>query len=124
MAKRVLSVGNCGMDDGNLRRVLHQHFAADVDAVDSATEALEKLQDAHYDLVLVNRVFDTNGDSGLRLIKTLKGDTVLRQVPVMLVSNYPDAQAEALAAGALPGFGKKIVGKPQLVEHLKSIFVA
>jgi hypothetical protein len=27
-------------------------------------------------------------------------------VPVMLVSNYENAQAEAQAVGALPGFGK------------------
>jgi hypothetical protein len=34
----------------------------------------------------------------------------------MLVSDLPDAQAEAEAAGALPGFGKRLMGTPELGE--------
>jgi hypothetical protein len=94
-----------------------------VDSADSATEAITSLQQTHYDLVLVNRVFDANGDSGLKLIKQLKGDSNLKVTPVMLISNYPDAQADAQAAGALPGFGKEQIGKSQLVEHFKRFLI-
>jgi two-component system chemotaxis response regulator CheY len=123
MAKRILTVGHCGYDHGNIAAVLQKHFDAAVDRVDSATEAVTSLQQAHYDLVLVNRVFDANGDSGLKLINRLKADSTLKNTPVMLISNYPDAQADAQAAGALPGFGKKQIGKSQLVEHFKQFLV-
>jgi CheY-like chemotaxis protein len=87
--------------------------------VDSAAEAIASLQQAHYDLVLVNRVFDANGDSGLKFIKLLKATPATKDIPVMLISNYADAQADAEAAGALPGFGKKQIGQPQLIDHCK-----
>lgn len=119
MPKRVLSIGNCGYDHGNISSLLHKHFGAEVDAAGSAAEALATLEKEKYDLVLVNRVFDADGDSGIKLIKKLKTDNKLQTIPVMLVSNYPDAQTEAEAAGAVAGFGKNQLGRPQLVEQLK-----
>jgi hypothetical protein len=38
---------------------------------------------------------------------------------MMLVSNYADAQADAVKAGALPGFGKRELGSPKVVQLLK-----
>jgi hypothetical protein len=38
----------------------------------------------------------------------------------MLVSNYAEAQAAALAAGAAPGFGKREIGTPKVKELLRS----
>jgi hypothetical protein len=38
---------------------------------------------------------------------------------MMLVSNYPDAQAAAEKAGALPGFGKRDIGSPRVKELLR-----
>jgi hypothetical protein len=37
----------------------------------------------------------------------------------MLVSDLPDAQQEALKAGAVEGFGKSELGSPRLAEHVK-----
>jgi hypothetical protein len=37
----------------------------------------------------------------------------------MLVSNYPDAQAAAVAAGALPGFGKREIGQPRVAQLIR-----
>ena len=51
-------------------------------------------------------VFDRDGGSGLDLLKAIKLDDDLADTPVMLITNYPDVQSEAEAAGALPGFGK------------------
>ena len=36
------------------------------------------------------------------------------------ISNYPEAQAEAVAAGALPGFGKAELHDPRTAELLRS----
>ena len=45
----------------------------------------------------------------------------LRRVPVMLVSNYEDAQREAVAKGALPGFGKAALGQPHTLARLRAV---
>lgn len=104
--KRVLDVGQCGYDHGNIKRLIQSHFSAEVEQADTAVQALHKLREQTYDLVLVNRVLDANGSSGLELVKQIKQQGDLAEVPVMLVSNYPDAQEAAVEAGAVPGFGK------------------
>ena len=58
------------------------------------------------DLVLVNRKLDVDYSDGLEIIKQIKADPELAKVPTMLVTNYPENQAEAVAEGAEPGFGK------------------
>ncbi len=42
----------------------------------------------------------------------------------MLVSNHEDAQAEAVAAGALPGFGKASLGQPGMIERVAAALKA
>jgi DNA-binding NtrC family response regulator len=101
---RVLSVGQCGFDSASLERMFQQDFAARVDSVDSAREAAAQLQAEAYNLVLVNRRLDADGASGVALLEQLH--TQAPDVPIMLVSDRADAQAEAIAKGALPGFGK------------------
>ena len=117
--KRVLSVGQCGADHGGLTRALRQAFGAEVVAAHSAAEALAQLQHGDYALVLVNRVLDADGTPGVDLVRAVKEDEALRRVPVMLVSNYPDAQDEAVAAGAEPGFGKAALGRPEMLERVR-----
>ena len=116
--KKVLSVGQCAADHGSISWRFRQAFAAEVVPADTAAEAQEMLQGSDYALVLVNRVLDADGSSGLDFIRRLKTDEALAKVPVMLVSNYDDAQAEA-AAGAEPGFGKAWLGQPQMLERVK-----
>ena len=103
---RILDVGQCGMDHGSITRHLTRTYAAEVASASSATEALKVLRAGKFDLVLVNRVFDRDGSPGLDLIRALKADPDLADLPVMMVSNYPEAQRDAQGLGALPGFGK------------------
>lgn len=103
---RVLDVGQCGFDHGSIARHLQASYGAEVTAADSAGQALVSLRTGPFDLVLVNRIFDGDGTPGLELIRSIKADPELAGTPVMLVSNYPEAQAEAKELGALPGFGK------------------
>ncbi|MEI8194829.1 MAG: hypothetical protein WCI73_02855 [Phycisphaerae bacterium] len=112
-APRILSVGQCGSDDSRLARLLGELGLRLERAPDAAT-ATELLNTGHYALVLVNRIFDADGSSGLALIAQL-GATV----PVMLISDYPEAQAQAVAAGALAGFGKSQLQDPRTREKLR-----
>jgi len=120
-ARRILSVGQCGFDNGNISRTLRTAFGAEVVSVDTSEEALEQLRQEPFALVLINRIFDRDGDSGLELVRQLKATPELNQVPVMLVSNYEDAQQQAVAAGALPGFGKSSLGQPLMLERVRSV---
>jgi len=119
MSKKILSVGNCSFDHGQLARLLRRHFRAEVFAVEHTEEALQRLRTDQFDLVLVNRVFHGNGQQGLDAIRRMKADPDLAAMPVMLVSNLPEYQAEALAAGAEPGFGKSQFEVQESLESLR-----
>jgi two-component system chemotaxis response regulator CheY len=113
MANRILSIGNCSYDHSTLAAALKKNFQVDVHAVETADEATKAVKESPFDLIVVNRLFDRNGESGIELIKRLKATM---KTPMMLISNYPEYQEEAVAAGAVPGFGKKQVGKPAMLE--------
>jgi two-component SAPR family response regulator len=117
MAKRLLSVGNCSYDFGNLSTTLQKHFAIELQNVDTAEEADEVLKKQSFDLILVNRLFDVNQDSGIAFIKRHKAAQLA--TPMMLLSNFPEYQEEAQAVGAVKGFGKNQVKQPIAVELLK-----
>ena len=119
MTKKVLSVGNCSYDHGQLTHQLSEHFQAQVVAAEHTEEALERLRAEPFDLVLVNRIFDGNGQQGLDAIRRMKAEPELAGTPVMLVSNYPEYQQEALSVGAEPGFGKDQFKTLHSVEGLR-----
>ena len=121
MTKRVLDVGQCALDHGNIQHLLTQHFDVEVDQAHSTREALDRLKQSAYDLVLVNRLLDRDHSPGLALVEQLQANTDLAAIPVMLVSNYPASQQEAVAAGARPGFGKSEYRDPATLEKLRAI---
>ena len=114
---RVLSIGQCGFDGPQIERLFQQEHAARVDSVDSGEEAVERLKDGQYDLVLVNRRLDGDGSSGVALLEKLHAQSP--QVRFMLVSDRQDAQDEAVAKGALPGFGKSELRAPETAEKIR-----
>ncbi len=111
---RILDVGQCGLDHGSISRHLTRAYHAEVADASTAAEALKTLRAGKFDLVLVNRLLDRDGSPGLDLIRALKADPDLADLPVMLVSNYPEAQREAQSLGALPGFGKADLRSPTI----------
>jgi CheY-like chemotaxis protein len=116
--KRILSVGQCGADHDSIARTLGQ-LGAEVVAAHSHDEALGRLRREAFALVLVNRILDRDGSSGLDLIREVKSDEQLAGVPVMLVSNHADAQEEACEAGAEPGFGKSALYRAETLECVR-----
>jgi CheY-like chemotaxis protein len=119
-ARKVLSVGQCGVDQAAIARQLRQRFDVEVVDVDSIEEAFEALRRDQFDLVLANRVFDRGG-SGLDFISALKADESLKGVPAMLVSDLPEAQRQAERLGALPGFGKGALDHSETTARLAAL---
>jgi two-component system chemotaxis response regulator CheY len=105
---RIALVGHCGPDSYALRSAMGSAVPGSEVVFASDEEALAA-ELARADLLLVNRTLDGEfrAGSGLELIRLLRTTYPQARVRIMLVSNYPDAQAEAEAAGALPGFGKR-----------------
>ncbi|MCE9548507.1 MAG: response regulator [Planctomycetia bacterium] len=123
MAKRVLDVGQCGPDHAPIRRMIEGRFGAQVSQVDTSDAALAALRAGQFDLVLVNRKLDHDYTDGVDVIRRIKADAALAAVPCMLVSNYPEYQIEAVAAGAEPGFGKQELNQPATHERLAKFLV-
>lgn len=119
MATRVVLIGHCGPDSSYLRMAVGAaDRTAQVVSADNEAE-LKKALAQGADLLLVNRQIDYgfSESEGVELIRRLA-----RQHPdlkMMLVSNYPDAQAAAEEAGARPGFGKRDIGSPRVTDLLR-----
>jgi two-component system chemotaxis response regulator CheY len=121
---RVLSVGQCSYDHAMIARTLEAAFQARTSGAATAAEALEALRSGTFDLVLVNRIGNRDGAPGVDLIRELQDDPSLAPVPVMLVSNDAKAQAQAVALGARPGFGKAELHSPTTRALLANVLPA
>ena len=117
--KHVLSVGQCGFDHGSISRFLGSHFEVEVTAAATSSAAIGLLRKQPFDLVLINRQFDADGSEGLDFVKALKADAALAAQPVMLVTNFPEYDEQAVILGAVSGFGKAQVGSPDVVRRLE-----
>jgi ActR/RegA family two-component response regulator len=88
-----------------------------VSAGDNA--AMDRAIQQGVDLILLNRElgYGFEPDTGVEMIRALKQSHPDSRM--MLVSNYPDVQAAAEGAGALPGFGKREIGSPRVINLLR-----
>jgi hypothetical protein len=119
MSKKVALVGHCGPDSSFLRIAISRvHKDVQVLSADDGRE-LNRVLEQGVDLLLLNRQLDFGfeDDEGIAMIRKLRPH--YPAVKMMLVSNYPDAQAAAVAEGALPGFGKRELNTPRVVELIR-----
>jgi len=121
MKKTVLDVGNCGADHGAIAYLLRSNFDVHVLRAVDADEAMDAIRSNSVDLVLINRVIDSDGSRGIDLIREIKAEDALARTAVMLVSNYPEYQDAAVAAGAERGFGKAALRDPETVGILRRL---
>ncbi len=119
MSKRVLSIGNCSFDHRALSEVIESNFPAQVMKADTLPDALSQLKSGPFDLVLVNRQLDSDGSEGLQVIEQMKTDSALRHIPVMMITNFSEHQANAQQAGAVEGFGKHDLQSSEAVDKLR-----
>jgi hypothetical protein len=117
MAKRILLVGHCNVDGPRLQQEVSSLVrGAEVVRVNSDAD-LRQQCDQGADLLLVNREPLGFQDSGLDLVKQVRGEYPGSKC--ILVSDYADAQEQAEAAGALPGFGKSDIGSPKFSDTVQ-----
>jgi CheY-like chemotaxis protein len=121
MTKRVLDVGQCGPDHATIRRYLTSHFDCEVVQAHGLADTLGKLKAGEFHLVLINRKLDADYSDGIEILRAIKADDATANLPVMLITNYPEHQAAAVAAGALRGFGKLKYHRPETRERLAAV---
>jgi len=118
--KKVLSVGQCPPDHAALKYFMESFFDSQVTRIDSTEEALLELEKNTYALVLVNRKLDIDYTDGTILIEKMQEKEMLKKTPVMLISNFPEYQDQAVALGAVKGFGKNEIGTKTALERVSA----
>jgi two-component system chemotaxis response regulator CheY len=122
MAKnvKVALIGHCGPDSSYLRMVVGQAAKGAQVLMADDDQELQDVLGQDVDLLLFNRElgYGFTHKAGVDAIRHLRG--LNQNLKMMLVSNYADAQAAAVANGALPGFGKREIGSPRVIEVLRA----
>jgi two-component system chemotaxis response regulator CheY len=115
----VMLVGHCGPDAIMLKTVAQRVLPdASVELINDHASLDAAL--AREVILLVNRELDgdfNTGTGGIDLIRHLSASAVA--APMLLVSNFEEAQLEAQAAGAMPGFGKSNLYHEDTTKRLK-----
>lgn len=121
-AKIIGLVGHCGPDAYMLRSAVKYAIAGSDVQMLNDDDAVDRAIESGASLLLINRVLDGGFDhsEGVELVRKLKASHP--GVKTMLISNYSDAQAAAVTAGALDGFGKSEVGSPKMKQRLAEAF--
>ena len=117
MPHSVILVGHCGIDGPRLQREISSNLP-DTDVVRcNSTADLDRYAKEGADLFLVNREPVGFNEDGLSIVRKVHEQHP--ELKVMLVSDYPEAQEEAVKAGAMQGFGKSLMGSPELAQKVK-----
>ncbi|MCP4174647.1 MAG: response regulator transcription factor [Fuerstiella sp.] len=118
--RTVLSIGQCRPDNAAITHFLTSNFDVKVLETDLADDSLAALQSSSVDLILINRKLDADYSDGMEIMKLIKSDPQTEQIPVMLVSNFPESQEQAVEAGATYGFGKAELSSPETVGRVRN----
>jgi len=119
--KTVLSVGQCRPDQAAISHYLTSHFGAVVLTADLPADAAQVLKHQAVDLVLINRKLDADYSDGMEILQNILADKATASIPVMLVSNFPEWQEKAVALGAVYGFGKADLNRPETKQRLSAL---
>jgi len=119
--KTVLDVGNCGPDHTAISAMLRKHFDVEILRSDQLSDTLAILGRQSVDLILINRKLDIDYSDGIDILRVIKASESYRDIPVMLITNYAEHQQQAIAVGAIQGFGKLELHAPETLERLRAI---
>lgn len=115
---KVVLVGHCGADSASLEYSVRAALGK-VTVVNAHDVQSTEQHSGPESLLLVNRALEYGFgvESGIELIQSLARKPGAPRM--MLVSNYAESQAQAVAAGALPGFGKAQMHTPATAKLLR-----
>ena len=108
-------------DHSRISELLIREFGAEVQQAHSFDEATKMAADTPFYLILINRILDADGTAGMAILHELKTQPATAEVPIMIISNYQDAQESAVQSGAQLGFGKAELDADPTRERLAAI---
>lgn len=117
---KIALVGHCGIDGPRIQAQITSILDGAQVAMANDPDALTQVVDKGVDLLLFNRElgFGFDGDEGVDVMAELRESHP--DLKMMLISDYPEAQAAAEEIGAVPGFGKADLGTPKVEKALKN----
>ncbi len=121
---RIALIGHCRADQFALRSALGSMFPkAEFVMIGKSADVQAEASSA--DLCLVNRALDGRFKEadGIELIQGLFSATKPTSA-VLLISNYSQAQEQAVKAGAHPGFGKQDLNNDEMRDSISSALAA
>ncbi len=120
MKRKILDVGQCNADNSRISQLLNQNFDVEILRAHSHAEAVQLAVETKFDLVLINRLLDADGAPGMAILQELKGNEATSDIPVIVVSNFTETQEQAVAAGAVSGFGKAALDEESTLQILSN----
>ncbi len=119
--RTVLSIGQCRPDQAAISHYLTSHFGARILTADLPGDAYQLLSQQFIDLILINRKLDADYSDGMEILQHLCTQESTAKIPVMLVSNFAEWQEKAVALGAIYGFGKAELNRPETKQRLSDV---
>jgi DNA-binding NarL/FixJ family response regulator len=120
MAKTVILAGHCGPDSSYLKMTIKKALGdVQIVAADDSQELTRALEKHEPDLILFNRELGHGFDPGTGVETVRLLHRTHPNLKMLVVTNYPDVQSEAEAAGAQPGFGKNELGSHRVLQVLR-----
>jgi len=101
--------------------MFRKHFDVEILRADQLSDTLATLQRQTVDLILINRKLDIDYSDGIEILHAVKRSEAFRHIPVMLITNYAEHQQQAIASGAILGFGKLELNAPETLERLRTV---
>ena len=94
-----------------------EHHGYTVCSLENSLNAINCLKDKNPKLIILDIMMP--GIDGFTLLKQIKDDTVLKTIPVIIISGkvFPPERKQAMNLGATAFFTKPIIGK-ELVEEI------
>lgn len=115
----VLDIGNCDPDHASIKSMIESNIDAAVVRAAKLEDAIDRIAETAFSLILVNRLLDIDGTEGLDVIRALRKEVATKEVPIMMITNFAEHQEIAITEGAIYGFGKKAIGTPETIELVK-----
>ncbi len=116
---KIALVGHCGVDGPRIEAQIQSILDGAEVCSCNDPDALGRVCGEGVDLLLFNRElgFGFDDEQGVERMAEIR--EAHPDVKMMLISDYPDAQAAAKEVGALPGFGKADLGTSKVEKALR-----